>query len=238
MKIYQVEELVGITKKNIRFYEEEGLLNPERNPENGYREYTMKDVRRLERIKLLRKLSVPIEDIRLLQQGTLSFEESMKRQIERFEKEQKNAELMKDFCIRLKEENQLIHQTNQNNQSELQNKENQRKAVSDFNSLDAEKYLSEITKLEIGGTKFMNIEKEDINKKKKRGAVIAASIFCLLMLLLLIFFVYAIYKDKDAVLPLGVFAIIIISCIIGTIIALVQRFKEINKGEEYEAQKY
>jgi len=37
MKINQVEELVGITKKNIRFYEEQGLLNPERNPENGYR---------------------------------------------------------------------------------------------------------------------------------------------------------------------------------------------------------
>ncbi|MBO7135160.1 MAG: MerR family transcriptional regulator, partial [Spirochaetaceae bacterium] len=32
MKIYQVEELVGITKKNIRFYEDQGLLCPSRNP--------------------------------------------------------------------------------------------------------------------------------------------------------------------------------------------------------------
>ena len=38
MKIKQVEELVGITRKNIRFYEEQGLLNVER-AENGYREY-------------------------------------------------------------------------------------------------------------------------------------------------------------------------------------------------------
>ena len=30
MKIKQVEELVGITSKNIRFYEEQGLLTPER----------------------------------------------------------------------------------------------------------------------------------------------------------------------------------------------------------------
>ena len=36
MKIKQVEELVGITRKNIRFYEEQGLLNVER-AENGYR---------------------------------------------------------------------------------------------------------------------------------------------------------------------------------------------------------
>ena len=62
MKIYQVEELVGITKKNIRFYEDEGLLCPERDPQNGYRDYTIKDVRQLEKIKLLRKLSVPIEE--------------------------------------------------------------------------------------------------------------------------------------------------------------------------------
>ena len=54
MKIKQVEELVGITKKNIRFYEEQGLLQIER-AENGYREYHQKDVIRLQEIKLLRR---------------------------------------------------------------------------------------------------------------------------------------------------------------------------------------
>ena len=75
MKIYQVEELVGITKKNIRFYEEQGLLNPKRNPENDYREYSLEDVRVLEKIKLLRKLSIPIEEIRLLQKGRICTDE-------------------------------------------------------------------------------------------------------------------------------------------------------------------
>ena len=46
MKIKQVEELVGITRKNIRFYEEQGLLNVAR-AENGYREYHQADVIRL-----------------------------------------------------------------------------------------------------------------------------------------------------------------------------------------------
>ena len=63
MKIQQVEELVGISKKNIRFYEEQGLLSPGR-AENGYREYGQGDVLRLQQIKLLRKLAVSIEDIR------------------------------------------------------------------------------------------------------------------------------------------------------------------------------
>jgi len=47
MKINQVEELTGITKKNIRFYEEQKLINPQRNPANGYREYSMEDVKQL-----------------------------------------------------------------------------------------------------------------------------------------------------------------------------------------------
>lgn len=38
MKIKQVEELDGITSKNIRFYESQGLLTPE-ELNNGYREY-------------------------------------------------------------------------------------------------------------------------------------------------------------------------------------------------------
>ena len=54
MKINEVEALVGITKKNIRFYEEQGLLSPRRNSENGYRDYGEADVAALRQIKLLR----------------------------------------------------------------------------------------------------------------------------------------------------------------------------------------
>ena len=61
MKINEVEAAVGVTKKNIRFYEEEGLISPRREPGNGYRSYSEADVERLRRIKLLRKLlDVPL----------------------------------------------------------------------------------------------------------------------------------------------------------------------------------
>ncbi len=40
MKINEVEAAVGVTKKNIRFYEEEGLISPRREPGNGYRSYS------------------------------------------------------------------------------------------------------------------------------------------------------------------------------------------------------
>lgn len=66
MKIKQVEELVGITRKNIRFYEEQGLLNVAR-AENGItREYHQADVIRLQEIKLFRKMDISIEEMKAL----------------------------------------------------------------------------------------------------------------------------------------------------------------------------
>ena len=214
MKIYQVEELVGITKKNIRFYEDQGLLCPSRNPENDYREYSLADVKILEKIKLLRKLSVPIEEIRLLQKGQLSFVQSMTQQIERIEREQQNAEVMKGLCIRLRDE-----------------------AV-DINALDASQYLTEMEKLEKQGTKFKDIEKEDINRRKKTGAIAAAAIFCVLMLMVLGALAYGVIGDSAPVLPMLVPGLIILSVLIGTVVVLVQRIKEIDGGEEYDARKY
>ncbi|MBE6027995.1 MAG: MerR family transcriptional regulator [Clostridiales bacterium] len=52
MKINQAAELAGITSKNIRFYEDRGLITPARDAGNGYRDYSMEDVEQLYRIKL------------------------------------------------------------------------------------------------------------------------------------------------------------------------------------------
>lgn len=77
MKINEVERLVGVTKRNIRFYEKEGLLAPDRNAENGYRDYGEADVETLKKIKLLRKLDLPLEEIRRMQRGTLTLSDGM-----------------------------------------------------------------------------------------------------------------------------------------------------------------
>lgn len=214
MKIYQVEELVGITRKNIRFYEDEGLLNPERNPENGYREYSLKDVRQLEKIKLLRKLDVPIEEIRLLQHEKMTFCEAMNHQVEALEQKQKDALIMIDFCRKMKEE------------------------ISDINQLDASTYLSEMEKMETEGTKFVDIEKEDINRKKKSGSIASALVFCAFLMAILVPVTIAMGQNKtDRIIGIVLIVIAAIT-VIGIIIMLIQRIKEINNGEEYEARKY
>ena len=69
MKIKEVENQTGITSHNIRFYEKEQLIFPQRNPMNGYREYTDADVKLLNRIKLLRILDISVSEIRECIQG-------------------------------------------------------------------------------------------------------------------------------------------------------------------------
>ena len=65
MKIREVEEKTGMSRANIRFYEKEGLLNRVARDKTNYREYTEDDVEQLRRIRILRLLEVPMEDISL-----------------------------------------------------------------------------------------------------------------------------------------------------------------------------
>lgn len=109
MKINEVEQQVGITKKNIRFYEQQGLLHPKRNSENGYREYDETDVECLKKIKLLRKLSLPIEEIKKIQNGDLQLTDALRRQLIVLEREQTNLTETAGLCRLILEDETLYH---------------------------------------------------------------------------------------------------------------------------------
>ncbi len=48
----QLAKAVGIKSSVIRYYTRIGLLHPDRNPDNGYRQYAPADV---ERVRIIRK---------------------------------------------------------------------------------------------------------------------------------------------------------------------------------------
>ncbi len=214
MKINQVEELVGITKKNIRFYEEQGLLNPDRNPENGYRDYSLTDVDCLLKIKLLRKIDVPIEEIKKLECGSVTFKECMEMQSKKLADQRDNTEMMMGLCEKMSLE------------------------VTDFNKIDPSLYLDELKQLEKGGAVFMDLSKSDVSKKSMTGAVIAAACFIAFMLLMIIAVIVGAANDPIPIPVLILFLVIPVIMIIATVTALIQRIKEIRKGEAYEARKY
>lgn len=212
MKIKQVEELVDITRKNIRFYEEQGLLSVGR-AENGYREYGMEDVKRLKQIRLLRRLSVPIEDIKQLFGGKYTLEDVLERQEVQLERQNESIRRTQLFCRQLLEGKHRLE------------------------SLDVDGCLEQMDQLEREGVMFMDGTHRDIHKKKQRGAILGAGVILLLALVSMgIILKMSMFREPLWV-PLIFLGITAVTCV-GVVAALLSRLKEIKGGEEDEASKY
>ena len=70
----EIQNKTGLTRKAIEYYEEKGLINPHRL-ENGYKDYTEKDLDILVKVSILRKLGVSLLEIKqcvLYNSSTLS----------------------------------------------------------------------------------------------------------------------------------------------------------------------
>lgn len=65
MNIGNASDQTGLPAKTIRYYEEIGLVKPDRAP-NGYRDYSNKDLNRLAFLQRARSLGFSIPECRLL----------------------------------------------------------------------------------------------------------------------------------------------------------------------------
>ncbi|GAA0182841.1 MerR family transcriptional regulator [Clostridium sediminicola] len=64
-KIGEFSKITNLTVKTLRYYDEQGMLNPSyRNKENGYRFYDEKDFKKAQLILLLRSLEFSIAEIK------------------------------------------------------------------------------------------------------------------------------------------------------------------------------
>lgn len=133
MKINEVEERVGVSKANIRFYEKQGLLNPARRA-NGYRVYEEADVLVLQQIVILRKLGLSVEQIGKIFSGELPLQEAVASNI-----------------ISLKEQIEQL-----NGSLEL----SKQIASEGCESLDTPRYWNMIQQKEAAGQKFTDIVNE------------------------------------------------------------------------------
>lgn len=137
MTIKEVEELTGITKQNIRFYEKKGLVKPERNAENDYRNYSARDIEDILMIKMLRKLDMPMEEIRGILEKEISITEAVRQHGEKLREEENKLQAAIRMC-------QEIQKT-------------------DETQFRVEICLSRMDEIEKNGGRFMNI----INDYKK-----------------------------------------------------------------------
>lgn len=216
LKINEVEALVGVTKKNIRFYEEQGLLSPRRNAENGYRDYGEEEVQLLLRIKLLRKLGVPIEEIRQMLSGTHTLGDGMRRHLISLEREQRNLEQSMALCRELQTQQLPLAQ------------------------LDAQAILTHMEALEQSGTSFRNSQQSDV-RVRYAAPVIVTVIMVAFMAAIGTLIVWACITDPGSAPPLwfvGILLAALAAVAAGSVLALFQRIREIRKGEIDDAKYY
>lgn len=97
MRINEIEELVGMPRANIRYYEAEGLLNPTRS-ENGYRDYSEEDLSILKKIKLLRSLHMSMEEIKSLHTGERELSVVLEQQIRKLSANRAELDKAQSVC--------------------------------------------------------------------------------------------------------------------------------------------
>lgn len=101
MTIKEAEARTGLPRSVIRFYEKEGLIAPQRNAENRYRDYAPEEIERLIRVAFLRTLDIPIEEIRRIMAGELSLEDAARARCAALREEAAHMARAAAICERL-----------------------------------------------------------------------------------------------------------------------------------------
>lgn len=213
MLINEVQYKVGLTKKSIRYYESEGLLKPKRNSNNDYREYDEEDLKDLRLIKFLRNLNIPIQDIKRLKNNELSLKECMQDRIRIIENAEKEFRKIKNMCEEIYNQNL------------------------EFNNIDITKYSEEMNVLNKRGVTLKDFKKND--QKKILGACLSSLIFGVFFIFFIVLFTVLLFKESDFPFIIYIFLVSVFGFpLLGIVINLIKRIKEIKGGEENEASKY
>lgn len=214
MFINEVEHIIKLSKKSIRYYEELGLINPNRNINNDYRVYNENDINKLKIIKFLREIGVSINELKLLNDGSLALKECMIDRINQIKKEVDKYKKVINMCEEIAKNDDA------------------------YENIDITKYFEGVNTLNKEGFTMKNINSN--NGKKIIGAICSSIIFSLFFVFMIGLFIYLQNTETDKLpwILFSFFMFIFGFPIVGIIYNLIIRIKEIKGGEEDEASKY
>ncbi len=110
-----------------------------------------------------------------------------------------------------------------------------------LDALDAAGLLEEMEALERAGTSFKNKQTGDVKTVRYVAPVIAALLMTVLMAAAIALMIWAFIQDPAEAPPLPLMAVLVAApavVILGVLLALWQRIREIQKGEEDDAKGY
>ena len=86
MNIKEAAKQAGTSVRTLRYYEEQGLICPERDEENHYREYNEAAVHRIKTIRAYRELQFSLEEIKdILKADRMERDQLIEKQIAKLE---------------------------------------------------------------------------------------------------------------------------------------------------------
>ena len=129
MKINELEDLLGVSRATIRYYEDQGLVTPPRT-ENGYRDYGDEEARLFQKIIVLRKLGVGVPEIKDLIEDKADLHDVLEQNVDNLRTQQCEIAAAIKMCEELDAE------------------------AKDFAGIDSPKYLKTIYESEQKGTHF------------------------------------------------------------------------------------
>lgn len=112
MTIKEVEGLTGLSRSIIRFYEKEELIEPKRNGDNGYRDYSEKDLVDIKKIAYLRTLGLSVEQIRKAIRHEVDLTKLLQKQKHMLVKQQSDLHDAQLMCEKILESNRQVNYDN------------------------------------------------------------------------------------------------------------------------------
>lgn len=108
-RIKEVSQIVGVSKRTLQYYDEEGLLSVKRSKEN-YRLYDEAAMQQIWKILLYREMGFSLEEIReLLQKSEKGQEIMLAKQVERLQFQTQVLKETIDFIRSVKQNPEIWH---------------------------------------------------------------------------------------------------------------------------------
>ena len=100
MKINEVEKQLNISSYTLRYYEKMNLIKPQRD-ENGYRHYSEEDIKKLNKIRFLREMEIPLSDIQAILTEEKTFQDVLKEHMKMIDLQMQSLQAVKELCQKL-----------------------------------------------------------------------------------------------------------------------------------------
>lgn len=136
MKINEVEKQMQISSYTLRYYEKMHLIKPQRD-ENGYRHYSEEDIKRLNKIRFLREMEIPIGDIRAIMADEKTFQDVLKEHLKTLDEQIESLQTVKELCQKFNEKqlpllDDMLQEQQINKHHELEKTKNMIQKIFDY----------------------------------------------------------------------------------------------------------